>query len=431
MGPFRDLVTRETRPLRQRDRYAFQKLAILAVLLAIFDEIAFQRDLSPRIAAPQHDPRPERDQQGRHFPDGRTIGDIAADGAGIADLPAADPFDVIDQSGHGLFDEGREFRIGDARTDTDVLAADINPFHQMADEDGGRDGAQEFRHPEPDIGRPGNDRGLGMVQKRLRQRVHIRRQDRAATVARGIRTRRDRRQLRSHRLAFQCQRIHRLPARLCCGARRFHDGLIAGAAAEIALQSGLDLQHRGVGPFHPQPIQRHDETRRAEAALAAVMIDHGLLDRVQLALPGQMFDGHDMTTVTGGEEADAGIHRLIAQDAPMQPPGQHRAGPAVTLGAAFLGAGQVARQAQEIQQRVVGRNLGQADFGIVQKKADRAGHGSLWLNLTSILQLCCKSKVPSAQRVKPRRGLPADYAAPDAPVPPSGLPSPPARVPVR
>ena len=40
----------------------------------------------------------------------------------------------------------------------------------------------------------------------------------------------------------------------------------------------------GVGLAHPEAVERHDEARRAEAALRAVAVDHRLLHRVQLAV---------------------------------------------------------------------------------------------------------------------------------------------------
>ena len=141
------------------------------------------------------------------------------------------------------------------------------------------------------------------------------------------------------------------------------------------MQSGLDRQHVGARILHPQAIKRHDKARRAETALAAVMFDHRRLNRMQPAVAAaQMLDGDDVAAMARGEKADAGVDRLVMQMAVMQPAHQNRAGAAIALGAALLGAGQAQVQSQKVQKRVARAGLGQADLGIVQKKAQFAAH---------------------------------------------------------
>ena len=250
---------------------------------------------------------------------------------------------------------------------------------QVADEHRGRDAAQMLGHPQADIGRAGDDGGLGVFGQHLRKIGGVGGQDRAFVAARQLDAAGGNGgQCRADAVALDRQRIHVLAARLSRGERGLHDRLIAGAAAEVALQRRFDGAGIGARVFHPQPVKRHHKARGAKAALAAVMFDHRRLHRMQPAIgAAQMLDRDDMAAMARGKEADAGVHRLIAQPAVMQASDQHRAGAAVALGAAFLGAGQAAVQAQEVQQRIAGADLVQADRGVVQKKAQFLAHRGL------------------------------------------------------
>ena len=87
-------------------------------------------------------------------------------------------------------------------------------------------------------------------------------------------------------------------------------------------------------------------------------IDHRLLHRVQPALfAAQMLDGDDMGAVERAEEADAGVDPLIGEFAAGELPDQHRAGAAIALGAAFLGAAQRTVEAQPVEQGRIGRDI--------------------------------------------------------------------------
>ena len=176
-------------------------------------------------------------------------------------------------------------------------------------------------------------------------------------------------------LPFDVQGVQRLPAGLRGRQRGLDDGLIARAAAEIALQRRLDVHHRRIGIGHPQSVQRHDEPRSAEAALAAVAFDHGLLDGMQRAAgTRQMLHRHHMAAVAGCEKPDAGVDRLIDQFAIAEAPDQDRACAAIALGAALLGPGQAALEAEIVEQRVARADLAQARLAAVQKEADLPAH---------------------------------------------------------
>ena len=73
-----------------------------------------------------------------------------------------------------------------------------------------------------------------------------------------------------------------------------------------------------------------------EPALRTVELGERLLHRVRSAIStAQMLDGDDMTAIERGQQPDAGGHRFIGQFAIDEPPHQHGAGAAVTLGAAL------------------------------------------------------------------------------------------------
>ncbi len=95
--------------------------------------------------------------------------------------------------------------------------------------------------------------------------------------------------------------------------------------------------------------QRHDEAGRAEAALRAVALDHGLLHRVQAAIGEVINDDHVGAVGLTGEQ-DAGIDRRIGDAAIDAAAQHHRAGAAIALGAALLGAERALMQAQIVEQ---------------------------------------------------------------------------------
>ena len=79
------------------------------------------------------------------------------------------------------------------------------------------------------------------------------------------------------------------------------------------------------------------------------MVDERLLQRMQRAVRRQALDGGDLGAVLHDRERQAGI------DPP--PVDQHRAGAALAVIAALLGAGQVEMVAQRVEQRRPRRDL--------------------------------------------------------------------------
>jgi len=156
------------------------------------------------------------------------------------------------------------------------------------------------------------------------------------------------------------------------------DRRIARAAAEIALKRHLDLRHARPGRLHPQRVERHDDTRRTETALAAVEIHHRLLHRMQWSVGrGQMLDGHHMRALQHADKADAGVDGLVAELIAAQPADQYGARAAIALGAAFLRPAQPFGQPQVIEQRLGSLDLGQRHVLVVEDEAQcvgRSGH---------------------------------------------------------
>ena len=64
---------------------------------------------------------------------------------------------------------------------------------------------------------------------------------------------------------------------------RAANSVIGSAAAEIAAESVEDFVGRGIGMLVEHRLAGDDEPRRAESALRSVVVDEGLLDRMQLA----------------------------------------------------------------------------------------------------------------------------------------------------
>ena len=103
----------------------------------------------------------------------------------------------------------------------------------------------------------------------------------------------------------------------------------------MAGDAGLDLvEHRD---------RRADLPGRAIAALVAVVLDEGRLHRMQVLRRAQAFDGGDLVALVHHRQRQAGIDAAPVDD--------HRAGAALAVVAALLGAGQVQVLAQRVEQR--------------------------------------------------------------------------------
>ena len=127
------------------------------------------------------------------------------------------------------------------------------------------------------------------------------------------------------------------PSRIAHGrgrADRGHDVLVAGTAADVALDRVADLVVGRVAVAGEQVGRGHDHARRAEAALQAVLLPEGGLERVELVRAG----GHALDGGDGGAVGLDGEHRARLHGAAVDVDG---AGAALAGVAADVGAGQV------------------------------------------------------------------------------------------
>jgi hypothetical protein len=129
---------------------------------------------------------------------------------------------------------------------------------------------------------------------------------------------------------------------------------VAGHMARDALADLVDHRHG-----------RTDLPRGTVAALEAVVLDERRLHRMQLVGRAHAFDGGDLGAVVHDREAQAGIDAAAVD--------QHRAGAALALVAALLGAGQVQVFAQRVEERGAGVERQLARLAIYAQ-GDLAGH---------------------------------------------------------
>ena len=82
--------------------------------------------------------------------------------------------------------------------------------------------------------------------------------------------------------------------------------------------------------------QAHHDARRAEAALRRVIVDHRLLQRMQFAARGKVFNRDELRAVELAQKQNAGVERLVGEPAAPESRQRHGARAAIALGAAFL-----------------------------------------------------------------------------------------------
>ena len=248
--------------------------------------------------------RTGRDQGRRAVADRRAVGDVAADRAGIADLHRGEAPPHLahvrvpaGQRRHGI-------AVADSRADRDPVVGllDLLQLAHAAEIDHGVEHALLLGDPQADIGAAGDDRGLGLLQQHLRQRLDGGGRDEPPpAVAHDQRLLVGQRVQPRHGLAGEgLDRIG--PGLMSVGLLHGpHDRRVAGAAAEIAGQRVVDGRLVRQGFRLPgQGEHRHHETRRAEAALRAVAVDHRLLHRMQLAVGRfQILDRQQLAAVQG------------------------------------------------------------------------------------------------------------------------------------
>src|SRR5947209_6741337 len=77
-------------------------------------------------------------------------------------------------------------------------------------------------------------------------------------------------------------------------ADRLANAFVGPAAAEVPAQSAADVFVAGMGVLIEKRLARHHEARRAESALLRVVVDEGLLHRVEARVAAQRLHRCDL-----------------------------------------------------------------------------------------------------------------------------------------
>ena len=154
-------------------------------------------------------------------------------------------------------------------------------------------------------------------------------------------------------------------------AGRGADRRIAGAAAQVAF--GGVVVELAVGMADEQA---HDEARRAVAALRATRVDQRLLHGMQARAVGQPLHRHHLAPGQHAHRQQAAVDRAVTRGAGgIALDQRHRAGTAIAVGAALLGAVQVLAL-QPAQQRFGGLGASQRDVRTVEAECRARGHAT-------------------------------------------------------
>src|ERR1035441_3777440 len=150
---------------------------------------------------------------------------------------------------------------------------------------------------------------------------------------------------------------------------RFQDGLahthVGAATAQVAAQPFLDFFIGRVRIVVEEGFGRHDESRRAVAALLPVVVDERFRERVRLAV-GNALDGLDVFALGVDSQNRAAIYGFAVNDDGTGAAGGPVAHP--------LGAGQFQLIAQRIEQRDARLQVEGLRFAIdLERDGDRAG----------------------------------------------------------
>src|SRR6266566_4011485 len=142
---------------------------------------------------------------------------------------------------------------------------------------------------------------------------------------------------------------------------RCDDARVGSAAADVAAHPETDLLGRAGVPLRDAAHAGHDLARGAVAALKAVVLDEGRLQRMQFLTLRQTFDRGDPGAIVHHGERQAGKDALAIE--------QDGAGSAGSLVAALLGTRQIECFAQDVEQRLPG-----IDFQLSSLAVDGQSH---------------------------------------------------------
>jgi len=163
------------------------------------------------------------------------------------------------------------------------------------------------------------------------------------------------------------------------------NGDVSGAAAEIARESRLSfgdarrfrLWGLGGGAESGSSGEGHDEAWRAKAALRAMAVDHGLLNRVKFGsglFRRQAFNGDDVSAVDLVKKLNARIDGEITQSAFEGFADEDGARPAIAFGADDFRAGEFAMLAEIIGERGESGGASNFDASSIEIEKDMIAH---------------------------------------------------------
>src|SRR5919199_2169568 len=131
---------------------------------------------------------------------------------------------------------------------------------------------------------------------------------------------------------------------------RLDDVVVAGTAAQVALEPEADLLLAGRLAVLDQSDGRHDHSRGAVTTLQRMVLPEGLLHGMQLTIAGQALDRDDLAAVGLDGQHGARLHRLAVH--------HHRAGTARRGVATDVRAGQPQRLPQEVDEELARLDVG-------------------------------------------------------------------------
>ena len=181
--------------------------------------------------------------------------------------------------------------------------------------------------------------------------------------------------------------------------RRLHRRDYATVCVAAADVPGQGVSYLRLGWRRVRFQQRdgaHQESRCAESALSAVVLQKGGLNRVERLAIGQSLDGADATTGQRSRKRDARVDRRSVE--------KHGAGAALAPIAAALGACKSQNVAQDVEQRRAGIH-----FEIVARAVYFQSESGLCMRSFAALPLD-----PPAVRVASSRQQRGGFAMPDA-----------------
>ena len=217
-----------------------------------------QRQGAGALAPAQHQRGVERDQSRHGVADGRAVGDVAADGAGVADRHGTEPAEQLAEVRIKPCNRGERLGVGCGRAYFEMPGAFAHIAHagNPAHIDQRVEVLVELGDPEANIGAAREDAGIGMGLDKIGQRV-LRRRCKIAPACALKRERfgaGDRFKLLD-RLPLPPGELVR-PTAVIAGQRGIDNRPIAGAPAQVACDHIVD-------PRFVPALARFDTWRRS------------------------------------------------------------------------------------------------------------------------------------------------------------------------